>query len=89
MQILPCCNKNAHVLYVCFLAGESPSCCSSQSIIIPTIVELVIGTVIISLLFVIILQLCIKKRREKATLQADRDEYPLVKVELEQTAAEI
>ena len=88
MQILPCCIKNAHVL-CCFLAGESPSPSSSLSILIPTIVELVIGTVLIFLLFIIILQLCIKKRRQKTNLQADKDEYPLVKVELEQTAAEI
>ena len=88
MQILPCCSENAHVLRL-FLVGESPSSSSSQSILAPTIVELVIGTVIISLLFVIILQLCIKKRGQKTNMQADKDEYPLVKVELEQTAAEI
>ena len=78
-----------HMYYVCFLAGESPSSSNSQSILITSILELVIGTVIIFLLFVIILQLCIKKRGQKTNLQADKNEYPLVKVELEQTAAEI
>ena len=76
--------------YACFLVGESPSPCSCtcQSILVPTIVELVIGTVIISLLLTIILQLCIKKRRQSTILQPDSDEHPLVKVELEEAAAE-
>ena len=76
-----------HKFYACFLTGDSPSS-SSQSILIPTIVEVVIGTVTIFLLLILILQQCIKKRRPTKDLQPESDEYPLVKVESEQTAAE-